>query len=169
MRKIIMKHKHIISMIVEDSPGVLTKITGLFMRRNFNIDTITVGKTLKPGISKVIISIIGEDNILEQVEKQCNKLIDVIKVQELHRDTSLIRETCLIKVSVRNDKVKSDLIKYTEIYNAKIVDIIPKQAILEICDDPGKVESFIELVKQYGIKELSRSGITGISKLNNQS
>ncbi len=157
-----MKNKKIIGMLVEDRPGVLTRIAGMFSRRGFNIDTIAVGKTSKPGISKMIFTVIGDERTLEQVEKQVNKLIDVIKVSELHPDDSIMTELCLIKVSISNEKVKDDLLKYANVYKVKVVDITPKSIIFQIVGDTKKVNSFIELVKKYGIKEISRTGTTAM-------
>ena len=159
-----MRRRHTIGMLVEDQPGVMTRVAGLFARRGYNIDTITVGKTTKLGISKMIITVLGDDDILEQIEKQCNKLIDVIKVSELGKDDSIITELCLIKVALPNDKAKNDIIKYSEIYKTKIVDITPKSAILQIIGDTKKIDSFIELMKKYGIREVSRTGITAITR-----
>lgn len=156
--------KHIISMLVEDQPGVLTRISGMFARRGFNIDTITVGKTTKQGISKMVIAVIGDENTMEQVEKQVNKLIDVVKIMEMPEDKSVIRELCLIKVSIVNKNQKDEVMKYTEIYKTKIVDITPKFVSMELIGTPAKIDAFIDLMKQFGIKELSRTGATAISR-----
>ncbi len=156
--------KHIISMLVEDQPGVMTRIAGLFSRRGFNIDTLTVGKTTKKGVSKMVIAVIGDDNVLEQVEKQVNKLIDTIKVMEMPEGKSVIRELCLIKVSIANKKQKDEVMKYTEIYKTKIVDITQKFISMELIGTPAKIDAFIDLMKQFGIKEVSRTGATAISR-----
>ncbi|MCK5283187.1 MAG: acetolactate synthase small subunit [Nanoarchaeota archaeon] len=159
-----MERRHVIAMLVEDQPGVLTRIAGMFARRGFNIETITVGKTTKKGESKMVITVIGDDDMLEQVEKQVNKLIDTIKVTEMPDERSVIKELCLIKVNIANQKVKDEILKYTDIYKTKIVDITTKEATMEIIGDPGKVDSFIDLMKQFGIKEVSRTGVTAISR-----
>jgi len=156
--------KHVIAMLVEDQPGVLTRIAGMFARRGFNIDTITVGKTTKPGISKMVISVIGDDETLEQVEKQVNKLVDTIKVIEMPEESSVIRELCLIKVAVSNKKSKEDILRYTKIYKTKIVDITNSSITAELIGDPDKIDSFIELMKQFGVKEISRTGVTAVSR-----
>lgn len=157
------EHRHVISMLVEDHPGVLTRIAGMFARRGFNIDTITVGKTLKQGISKMVITLIGDDKTVEQLEKQINKLIDTIKVTELAHD-SIIRELCLIKIAIPNDKAKEEILRYTKIYKTKIVDINPKSITTQIVGKPEKIDSFIKLVKPFGIKEISRTGVTAIPR-----
>lgn len=156
--------RHVIAMLVEDQPGVLTRIAGMFARRGFNIDTITVGKTTKPGISKMVISVIGDDETLEQVEKQVNKLIDTVKVMEMPEGKSVIRELCLVKVAIPNKKAKEEILRYTKIYKTKIVDITPKSVTAELIGDPDKIDSFIELMKQFGVKEVSRTGATAVSR-----
>jgi acetolactate synthase I/III small subunit len=160
------QHKHVISMLVEDQPGVLTRIAGMFARRNYNIDTITVGKTNKKGISKMVITVIGDDSIIEQVEKQLNKLIDTVKVSEMDKG-SVIRELCLIKVAAKDKKSKDELLNYSKIYKVKFVDVDPKSMTLEIIGTPDKIDSFIEIVKGYGIQDISRTGVTAISRGNN--
>jgi len=151
-------------MLVEDQPGVLTRIAGLFARRGFNIDTITVGKTERKGVSKMVITVIGDDRIIEQVEKQVNKLIDAIKVIEMPEESSVIRELCLLKVAIPDKKAKEDILRYAKIYKTKIVDITPKSATAEIIGPPAKIDAFIDLMRQFGIKEMSRTGVTAISR-----
>src|SRR3989338_1329667 len=111
--------KHTIAMTVNDEPGVMAKISGMFARRGFNIDTITVGKTQKEGISKIVITVIGDDKVIEQVEKQLNKMIDVIKVIELPAETSVIRELCLVKISAPDQKKHDEIVKYANGYNCR--------------------------------------------------
>jgi len=159
--------KHVISMLVEDQPGVLTRIAGMFARRGFNIDTITVGKTTKTGISKMVVTVIGDEATLEQVEKQVNKLIDTIKVTEMTDDNAVIRELCLVKVSIANKKQKEEVLRYTKIYKTKIVDITQKYVTAELIGEPAKIDSFIDLMKQFGIKEVSRTGATAITRSQN--
>ncbi len=156
--------KHTIAMLVEDQPGVLTRISSLFARRGFNIDTITVGKTTKPGISKMVVTVIADDAIIEQVEKQVNKLIDVVKVIEMPESKSVIRELCLIKIAIPNKKAKEEILKYVSIYKTKIVDINTKSVTAELIGVPAKIDAFIELMKQFGIKEISRTGVTAVSR-----
>jgi len=157
-------HKKIISMLVEDQPGVLARIAGMFARRGFNIDTITVGKTTKKGMSKMVFTVIGDDRTLEQVEKQVNKLIDTIKVTELPENKSVVRELCLIKVTASNKKAKEEILRYTKIFKTKIVDITPDSVSAEIVGTPDKIQSFIDLMIPFGVKEISRTGVTAISR-----
>ena len=158
------EQKHVIAMLVEDQPGVLTRIAGMFSRRGFNIDTITVGKTTKKGISKMVITVIGDDRTLEQVEKQINKLIDTVKVIEMPAGKSIIKELCLLKVALPNKKAKEEILRYTKIYKTKIVDITQKDATAMLVGDPDKIDSFIELMKPFGVKEISRTGVTAVSR-----
>jgi len=162
--KMAKEKSHVIAMLVEDQPGVLTRIAGLFARRGFNIDTITVGKTERKGVSKMVITVIGDDRIIEQVEKQVNKLIDAIKVIEMPEESSVIRELCLLKVAIPDKKAKEDILRYAKIYKTKIVDITPKSATAEIIGPPAKIDAFIDLMRQFGIKEMSRTGVTAISR-----
>jgi acetolactate synthase I/III small subunit len=156
--------KHTISMLVHDEPGVMAKISGMFARRGFNIDTITVGKTQKQGISKIVITVIGDNRIIEQVEKQLNKMIDIIKVIEIPAETSVIRELCLVKISAPDQKKHDQIVKYANVYKNKIVDITPKNVTVEIIGEPGKIDTFLELVRPFGIKDVSRTGVTGINR-----
>jgi acetolactate synthase-1/3 small subunit len=156
--------KHTISIIVKDEPGVMTKISGMFARRGYNIDNITVGKTQKPGISKMVITVIGDDRQIEQIEKQLNKMIDVIKIIELPADKAVIRELCLVKVSAPDPKKHDQIVKYANVYKNKIVDITPKTVTVEIVGEPQKINTFLELINPFGIKDISRTGVTGISR-----
>ncbi|HLC65945.1 MAG TPA: acetolactate synthase small subunit [Candidatus Nanoarchaeia archaeon] len=154
--------RHTICILVNDEPGVMTRIAGLFARRGYNIETITVGKTHSPGTAKIVITVFGDDQTIEQIEKQVGKLIDTQKVYELKPDESVIRELCLVKVNVSGNKKKDEVIKYANVYKNKIVDITPKTVTLEIIGEPQKIDTFLELVKPYGILDMSRTGITGI-------
>jgi len=158
------ERKHVIAMLVEDQPGVLTRIAGMFARRGFNIDTITVGKTTNPGISQMVVSVMCDDETLEQIQKQVHKLIDTIKVNEMSEESSVIRELCLLKVSLSDKKKKEEVLRYSKIYKTKIVDITPKHVTCELIGEPAKIDSFIELMKQFGIKEVSRTGVTAIAR-----
>ncbi len=160
-------HKHIISMLVEDEPGVMTRISGLFARRGFNINTITVGKTQVPNVSKIVITVKGDDRTIEQIEKQVNKLVDVFKVIEMKDDESVTRELCLVKVSLSSDKAKTDIMRYAQVYKAPIVDITPKSATIQLVGKPQKNDAFLELMKPFGIKDISRTGTTAIHRGGN--
>jgi len=163
--KNVKKHekRHIIGILVEDQPGVMAKLSGLFSRRGFNIDTIIVGKTAKPGISHIVISLVADDRTIEQVEKQVNKLIDVIKIIDLNPKHAVVREHCLVKVSSSAES-RQDIQNFAELHKAKVLDVNHKSIIVEIVGSSEKVDAFIELMKNYGIKEFSRSGANALQR-----
>ena len=158
--------RHIIGILVEDQPGVMAKLSGLFARRGFNIDTIIVGKTAREGISHIVISLVADDRTLEQVEKQVNKLVDVIKILDLNPEHSVVREHCLIKVS-SNEKSRQDILNLIQLHKAKALDVNHESIVVEVVGSPAKIDSFIELMRKYGIKELSRSGINALQRGKN--
>ena len=149
--------KHIISTLVENRFGVLAHIAGLFTSRGFNIDSLTVGETHDPTISRMTIVVSGDDRIIEQVNKQLNKLIDVIKVQDLTLDERVERELLLIKVNC-NPNNRSEIVELVEIFKGKIADFSPRAITMEIVGDEEKIEAFIALMRTYGIKEMARTG-----------
>lgn len=155
--------EHVISTLVENKPGVLQKVAGLFTRRSFNIDSITVGESEVDGLARMVIVVKGDKKILEQVTKQLNKLVDVIKIKDI-TDTSVKRELCLIKVNIPNDKARLEIIQYVNIFRAKIVDVCEHALIIEITGDKQKLDAFIKLLKGYGIKKISRTGLTAIAR-----
>ncbi len=154
--------RHILSVLVEDKPGVMQRVSGLFRRRNFNIDSITVGHSEKKGISRITLTVAGDRKILEQVMKQLNKLIEVIKVSELSEKESVVRELALVKVRTKNEGIRSELISYANIFRGRIIDVSKDSMIIEITGDSEKIDAFIDLVKIYGILELARTGITAM-------
>ena len=123
------KEYHVISTLVEDKPGVLQKVAGLFNRRGFNIDSITVGNSEIEGLSRMVISVHADKKGLEQVIKQLNKLVDVIKIKDITK-TAVKRELCLVKVNVPNEKARAEIMQYTNIFRAKIVDVTEETLIL---------------------------------------
>ncbi|ADG13637.1 acetolactate synthase small subunit [Methanocaldococcus infernus] len=159
-----MEGRHVISALVLNKPGVLQRISGLFTRRGFNIHSITVGETENPNISRMTIVVNGDDKILEQVVKQLNKLIDVIKVSELKEKRAVERELCLIKVYAPTETAKSQVIQYANIFRGRIVDLSPESLIVEITGSEDKIDAFIELVKPLGIKEMARTGVTALAR-----
>ncbi len=157
------KRKHIIGILVEDHPGVLAKLSGMFSSRGFNIDTIIVGKTAIPGISHIIISLMGDDKTIEQIEKQVNKLIDTIKIIDLSPKHSVVREHCLVKVA-SNPKTRADLINISKLHKTSVIDISNSSMIIEVVGKPEKINNFLELMRKYGIKEISRTGINAMQR-----
>ena len=149
--------KHIIAVIVENKSGVLTRIAGLFSRRSFNIDSLSVGATDNPEYSRMTITVEGDRDVLEQVIKQLSKLINVIRVSELDPAESLERELAVIKVSVDRES-RSEIMQIVNIFRARIIDVSQRSMIIEVTGDEEKVEAIIQLLRQFGIKELARTG-----------
>ena len=157
------KGYHIISTLVEDKPGVLQKVAGLFNRRGFNIDGITVGVSEVEGLSRMVITVHADKKGLEQVTKQLNKLVDVVKIKDITKN-AVKRELCLIKVNVPNEKARAEIMQYTNIFRAKIVDVTEETFIIEMTGDIEKIDAFISLLKGYGIKMISRTGLTAMAR-----
>lgn len=149
--------KHNIAVIVENKAGVLTRIAGLFSRRSFNIDSLSVGETDNPEYSRMTITVQGDRDVLEQVIKQLSKLINVIRVSELDPSESLERELAVIKVSVDREN-RSEIMQIVNIFRARIIDVSQRSMIIEVTGDEEKVEAIIQLLRQFGIKELARTG-----------
>jgi len=148
--------RHTIAALVEDKPGVLARVAGLFRRRGFNIESLAVGVTEKESISRMTIVVSGDDKTIEQVTKQLNKLIDVVKVSDVSLN-SVERELALIKVSA-NPQSRAEIIEIANIFRARIVDVARDSMIIEVTGDEEKIGAFIDLMKQYGIKEVARTG-----------
>ncbi|WP_217303838.1 acetolactate synthase small subunit [Clostridium sp. 001] len=155
--------KYVMSVLVENHSGVLSKVAGLFSRRGYNIHSLTVGVTGDPEISRMTIVSIGDDYMFEQISKQLNKLIEVIKVIELNQDTSVYRELSLIKVSAESNN-KLLIMESVNTFRGKIVDMNEKSMIIEITGNEKKITAFIELMKPYGIKEIIRTGLTALQR-----
>ena len=149
--------RHIISAIVENKPGVLAHIAGLFAGRGFNIDSLAVGETEDPTRSRMTVVVRGDDTVLEQVRKQLGKIVDVIKVSDFAGEDIVERDLMLIKVSVRPEK-RGEVFEVASVFRGMIVDIGAKHLTIEIAGPEKKIEAFIDLLKPYGIKELARTG-----------
>ena len=154
---------HIISTLVEDKPGVLQKVAGLFNRRGFNIDSITVGNSEVEGLSRMVISVHADKKGLEQVTKQLNKLVDVIKIKDI-TNTAVKRELCLVKVNIPNANARAEIMQYANIFRANIVDVAEETLIIELTGDKEKINAFISLVENYGIKKIARTGLTAMAR-----
>jgi acetolactate synthase-1/3 small subunit len=149
--------RHTISVLVENKFGVLTRVAGLFSGRGYNIDTLNVAPTHDPNTSRMTIVTRGDDATLEQIVKQLNKLVDVLEVQDFRADEYIDRELVLVKVTV-DSASRAEVMQITDIFRAKIVDVQPKSLTIEITGDESKVEKFLELMKTFGIVELTRTG-----------
>lgn len=154
----------VISAIVENKPGVLHSISNLFRRRNFNIDSITVGPTEQEDLARITITVSGDEKTLEQVIKQLNKLIDVFKVVRLETGNMVARELALIKVNVADTKNRSDIINCVDVFRGHIVDFSPGALMVEITGSSGKIDAFLNLMKTFGVIELARTGITALAR-----
>jgi acetolactate synthase-1/3 small subunit len=149
--------RHTISVLVENKFGALTRIAGLFSGRGYNIDTLNVAPTQDPSTSRMTIVTRGDDATLEQIVKQLNKLVDVLKVQDFRDGEYVDRELALAKVAV-NSESRAEVMQITDIFRAKIVDVQPQSLTIEVTGDEGKVEKFIELMKTFGLLDLTRTG-----------
>ena len=154
----------VIAALVENKPGVLHSVANMFRRRGFNIESITVGHTEKKGITRMTITVSGDEKTLEQIVKQMNKLIDVVKVASLEPDSIVTRELALIKVNVPDTKTRSDIINCVEVFRGHVIDVSPETLTIEITGTPDKIDAFLNLVKGYGILELARTGLTALSR-----
>lgn len=158
--------RHVLSVLVKNSSGVLTRVSGLFARRGFNIDSLTVGSTENPEISRMTIALVGNEDVLEQVEKQLNKLEDVLRVSELKSENSVLRELVLIKVKADADK-RAAINEVVKIFRSKIIDVAQNTLTIELTGDESKISALINLMSEYGIQELVRTGITALERGDN--
>ncbi|GAA2968238.1 MULTISPECIES: acetolactate synthase small subunit [Microbacterium] len=154
---------HVLSLLVEDKPGLLTRVAGLFARRGFNIESLAVGVTEVPGLSRITVVVDVEGLPLEQVTKQLNKLVNVIKIVELDPAASVQREHMLVKVRADNAS-RSSVLEVINLFRASVVDYAPEAMVVEITGDKGKVEAFLRAIEPFGIKELAQSGMLAIGR-----
>lgn len=153
--------KHTLSVLVNNQPGVLQRVSGLFGRRGFNIESITVGESEETGLSRMVIVTTGNDQTLEQVSKQLYKLVDVIKVVDLSSNPMVGRELALIKVNAEPG-IRPEILGVVETFRASVVDVGPHTLIVQVVGDSAKIDAMAELLKPYGIKEISRTGVTAM-------
>ncbi|MEK7475614.1 MAG: acetolactate synthase small subunit [Candidatus Coatesbacteria bacterium] len=149
--------RHTISVLVENKPGVLARVSGLFASRGFNIESLAVGETEDPTVSRMTIVSSGEDATIEQIAKQLNKLVDVIKVNDLTAERFVERELFLVRVAAEGH-ARAELIQLVDVFRAKIVDVAAKSVTVELTGATEKIEAFVDLMRQFGIKEMVRTG-----------
>ncbi|AKX95107.1 acetolactate synthase small subunit [Neomoorella thermoacetica] len=149
--------KRTLSVLVENRPGVLTRVAGLFSRRGYNIDSLAVGRTENPAISRMTIVVDGDEQIIEQVSKQLNKLIDVIKISDITNDPYVGRELILIKVNA-DPSVRGEIMQIVDIFRARIVDIARNSLIIEATGDADKIDAIENSLRPFGIREVVRTG-----------
>jgi len=158
------KNTKVIAALVENKPGVLHSVSNMFRRRDFNIESITVGPTEQEDLSRMTITVNGDEKTLEQVVKQMSKLIDVVKVSRLEPENIVTRELALIKVNIPDNKSRSDVINCVEVFRGRVVDVSPTSLTMEITGTPDKIDAFLNLMRTYGIMELARTGLTALSR-----
>ncbi|MDY6911088.1 MAG: acetolactate synthase small subunit [Chloroflexota bacterium] len=149
--------KHTLVALVEDKPGVLNRITSMIRRRNFNIDSIAVGPSATPGLSRIVIIVDGATTAVEQVRKQLDKIVRVVKVTDISGENIVSRELALIKVE-SNPETRGEIIQLTNIFRGNMLDVTPESIVIEITGDENKISSFIELLRGFGVIELARTG-----------
>ncbi len=155
--------KHTLSVLVQNKPGVLARTAGLLSRRGYNIESLTVGVTENEDVSRMTIVVRGDDTVVEQVTKQLNKLIEVIKVTDLTKESYVDRELVLIKVTAEGTS-RSEIMQIVDIFRARIVDVSPKSLIIEVTGDEGKIDALTCMLKQFGIKEIVRTGTLALGR-----
>ena len=155
--------RHVLSILVANNAGVLGRITGLFSRRGYNIDSLSVGTTEDPRYSRITVSLFGDERVMEQIQKQVAKLVDVLDVVELIPESAIYRELCFIKIEAESS-MRSEVFSVAGVFKAKVVDITLGTITVEMIGDQAKIEAFIELMKPYGILEIVRTGLTAIAR-----
>lgn len=155
--------KFVIAVLVSNHFGVLTRVAGLFARRGFNIDSLTVGETENPAVSRMTIAVTGDDYVREQMVKQLEKLHDVKKISMMEPDDTVTRELVLLKVK-SDDANRAAVIEAANVYRAKVVDLSPESISIEITGEQTKLDGFIKYMRQYGVLELCRTGVTAIGR-----
>ncbi|MCW3062860.1 MAG: acetolactate synthase, small subunit [Solirubrobacterales bacterium] len=155
--------KHLLSILVENKPGVLSRVTGLFARRGFNIDTLAVGPTDDPSLSRITLTLDGALHPIDQVTKQLHKLINVLKIRDLEPDETLARELALFKISADGAQ-RAEITQLVEIFRGKIVDVNRRAMVVEITGTQDKIEAFERLVRPFGLVEMARTGEIAISR-----
>ncbi|MGK2931736.1 MAG: acetolactate synthase small subunit [Solirubrobacterales bacterium] len=155
--------KHVLSILVENRPGVLARVSGLFSRRGFNIDTLAVGPTEDPAISRITLTLDGAVHPIDQVTKQLHKLINVLKLRDMEPDDSVAREMALFKVSAAVEN-RAEIVQFAEIFRAKIVDVSRRALIVEVTGSHDKIEAFESMLRPHGLLEMVRTGEVALAR-----
>jgi acetolactate synthase-1/3 small subunit len=162
--------RHVVSALVQNVPGVLAHVSGMLASRGFNIVSLAVGETEDPNLSRMTFVVVGGDKVLEQVGKQLEKIVTVVRVDDVSSQANVERDLMLIKVKAPAGGIRSEVIELTEIFRGRIVDVSPDELMIEISGQEHKIESFIDLMRGFGIQELVRSGrIAMVRSINRQS
>ncbi len=154
----------ILSLLVENKPGILFKVTHLFRSRNFNIDSISVGKTDNPEYSKMTITTYGDEKRIDQIVKQLDKMIDTVKVERLDEDKTLFRELCIFKLKLNNANDSMEVNKLANAYDGKVHDVKKDSIMVELTATPDQIKAFEELVKPFGIIDVARTGVAALQR-----
>jgi acetolactate synthase-1/3 small subunit len=155
--------RHILSMLVDNEPGVLSRVAGFFSGRGFNIDSLCVSETTDPLVSRITLVAMGDMSILEQIKKQLNKLINVIKVLDFTETEHIQRETALVKVRAKPEN-RAEILRMADIFRSRVVDVGTEYYTLEVTGDEGKISAFLKLLKPLGIKEIARTGAVALAR-----
>lgn len=155
--------RHVLSLLVEDKPGLLTRVAGLFARRGFNIESLAVGRCEVPGLSRITVVVDVEELPLEQVTKQLNKLINVIKIVELEAEQSVLHEHVLVKVKV-DAVTRPQVLEIVELFRADVVDVTPEALVIELVAGVQRTAGLLKMLEQYGIRELAQSGLLAMGR-----
>jgi acetolactate synthase-1/3 small subunit len=158
-----MRQTHTLVVLVEDQPGVLNRVVSLMRRRSFNIDSITVGHSEQPGLSRMTIIVTGEDNEVEQAGKQLYKLLEVVKVTDVPAEDAITRELVIVKVAAKGAQ-RAEVIQIAEIYSARILDATPNTLMIQATGNEDHIDSFLNMMRIFGIRELARSGKIAMSR-----
>ena len=154
---------HVVSVLVENRAGTLSRVSGLFSRRGYNIDSLTVGETEDPSVSRMTIAVTGDDSVLEQIIKQLGKLVDVIAIRELNPSSCIRREILLVKINA-GEKTRPAVIEIAGIFRSRIIDVSPTTITIEATGDVDKLEGLLLLLRPYGILELARTGLVALER-----
>ena len=155
--------KHVITALVQNTPGVLAHVAGMFSARGFNIDSLVVGRTEDPDLSRMTIVVIGDDRVLEQVRKQLAKIVTVVRVRDYEGMSFVERDLMLVRVAVPPEK-RMEIIELVNLFRGRVVDVARQSLTVELSGPEGKLEAFIDLVKPYGIRELARTGVIAMQR-----
>ena len=155
--------KHTLSVLVEDEAGVLTRIAGLFARRGFNIESLAVGQAEQDGVSRITMVVPGDDRVIEQLTKQLYKLVNVLKIQDITEIPCVERELMLLKVNATSS-TRSEIVGLAGIFRARVVDVAEDSLTLEVVGDPGKMVAIVQVLKQFGLREVARTGKIALTR-----
>jgi len=155
--------KHVLSLLVKNEPGVLARISGLFSGRGFNIESLAVAETMENMVSRITLVTTGDHSIVEQIKKQLNKIISVVKVIDLEESPYVKRELALVKVRAKPEH-RAEILRMVDIFRCRVVDVSPDYYTVEVTGDEDKIEAFLDMVKPRGIKEIARTGVIALSR-----